>query len=271
MKKSVAFLLALALFGSLTACGKEEAPEAAEAIPLLTEAPVLTEAPTTVPTTEATTAPTLESTVSTTETAAVEEELQAAAAPEGPGISAAITGADTVNVRSGPSGNTKVVKKLNKGDRIMIYEAVKMEKTVWGRMDEGWISMQFVELDGDVPQNDPDKGLPALVVGTEKVNIRTEPDVGSEKAAELHRYDCVRIYETLEHDNAVWARIDQGWVSMQYLKNAEPAYPAPQEVSEEAGEATDAALADVEGSQQETGSSNSPGTSATPAEDSDFK
>ena len=219
MKKLMTAALALALLATLSACGKKEEP-VQTAPPALTEAPatapMVTEAPTTLPTVPPTTEAPTEETIDF-DNFITEPSTE----PVPDTVSGTVTG-KFVNVRSGPSGNTKVVGKRVKGDRVEIYEAVKMEKNYWGRMEDGWITLQYVKLDGPVPAMDPQNGIPALVIGTQSLNVRESPSVSAKKVTTLRRYDSIRVLETRESDNAYWCRIQEGWVSKQYLKLSEP-------------------------------------------------
>ena len=69
-------------------------------------------------------------------------------APEEPEV---ITGTVNVNeflrVRSGPGTNYEVVGYLDPGDRVTITETVEAEGMTWGKIDIGWISMDYVIID----------------------------------------------------------------------------------------------------------------------------
>ena len=52
-----------------------------------------------------------------------------------------------VNIRSGPGTGYDVVGSLNEGDDVKIYAQFKIGNMTWGCTDNGWISMNFVEID----------------------------------------------------------------------------------------------------------------------------
>ena len=53
---------------------------------------------------------------------------------------------DQLNIRSGPGTGYGSVGSLNKGDVVEILEQIKVGDTVWGCIDKGWISMDYVTM-----------------------------------------------------------------------------------------------------------------------------
>ena len=61
-----------------------------------------------------------------------------------------------VNVRENAGGNYKVVTQLEEGTEITVYEIVTIDGgKEWGRIDQGWILMDFVQLNGSKPAANP--------------------------------------------------------------------------------------------------------------------
>ena len=60
--------------------------------------------------------------------------------------SGSITG-NGVRIRSGAGTNYGVVGSFNSGDRVTVYETKTVGDTNWGRVDGGWVSMAYVDLD----------------------------------------------------------------------------------------------------------------------------
>ena len=52
---------------------------------------------------------------------------------------------DNVNVRSGPGTGYDKVGKMNKGDTILVYEVQTVSGRKWGRIDEGWICLDYAK------------------------------------------------------------------------------------------------------------------------------
>lgn len=145
MKKMM--ITALALVLTLSACGKA--------------GPEITEPPTTeaiVETTAETTAPATEAVVETEATEAVTEETEETTAPteeeptEPIGVEGYVT-ARSLNVREEPSINSRKVAQLPKGTRVLIYEEQFLVGMNWGRIDEGWVSLDYISKDAPAKQN----------------------------------------------------------------------------------------------------------------------
>ena len=211
MKKLIFAAAVLSLL--LCGCGNNEPPPP-PTVPLLTEAPhtepTATEPPVTLPT-AATTEGTQEATLPNAANGE-NDDLS------GPAITATVTGTKTVNVRRGPSSRTKLIKKLNKGDKVLIYQTTELDGKRWCRTEDGWIYMKYLDLMHDLSELGPTPGIPGIVRGANTVNVRQEPSTRSEKVAELQLYDFVNIYETKDVDGVEWGRIDAGWVCLKYLE-----------------------------------------------------
>ena len=54
--------------------------------------------------------------------------------------------ADEVNVRTGAGTGNSIVTKKNTGDQIQITDWTHSENMMWGKIEEGWISLHYVEL-----------------------------------------------------------------------------------------------------------------------------
>lgn len=55
--------------------------------------------------------------------------------------------ASSINVRSGPGRNYIVIGSVSYGERVTILETVSSDDTVWGQIGQGWIDMNYVDLD----------------------------------------------------------------------------------------------------------------------------
>jgi len=52
-----------------------------------------------------------------------------------------------LNIRNGAGTDYPTIGSLNYGDRVTILEQTKIDDTTWGRISQGWISLDFVSLD----------------------------------------------------------------------------------------------------------------------------
>jgi len=51
-----------------------------------------------------------------------------------------------VNIRKEPSTDAEVVVTVKKGTGVTIYETKASDSLVWGRCDQGWVAMKYVDL-----------------------------------------------------------------------------------------------------------------------------
>ena len=118
-----------------------------------------------------------------------------------------------LNVRSGPGTNYGRVASLNTGDRVNILEQFTIGGTKWGCIDKGWISLDYVYIDGTTGEN---SGT-GTVTG-DQLNIRTGPGTTYGTNGSLNKGDTVKILTQIKVGNTVWGCIDKGWISMDYVE-----------------------------------------------------
>lgn len=145
-----------------------------------------------------------------------------------------------LNVRDIPGMNSKVIATLTRGDIVKIYETRLVGTVSWGRITEGWISMNFVKLDPGYtdpnapddtdktpdpePEKEPDTTQPGTsvatgkVVGANSLRVRSGPGSEYKVVGGLTMGQSVKIYEVKTVGGTAWGRIENGWVSMNYIK-----------------------------------------------------
>lgn len=133
---------------------------------------------------------------------------------------------EDLRIRTGPSTAYDIVGYLNTGDRVEILEKKTNGSMVWGKISNGWISLDYVDLDGDQAQPEqPDQGeqgTPTSIDGTivfaDELRIRSGAGTEYEILGYLSRGTRVHITEQKEHDGMMWGKIDRGWISMDYVE-----------------------------------------------------
>lgn len=172
MKKMIITVLALML--SLSACGKQDAAREST-VPPTTEIVVETSVETTVPVVEET-AP--QGTIPEITEEVTEPTVEVPTEPKG--VEGTVT-ARSLNVREEPSINAKRVAQLPRGTNVLIYEEQLVAGVTWGRIDEGWVSMDFIRK-GDTHIEIPFEQKPAESTLTEPKP--TEPESTEPKPTE---------------------------------------------------------------------------------------
>ena len=123
-----------------------------------------------------------------------------------------ITGSE-LNIRSGPGTGYASVGSMDYGDRVTILEQFTYNNVTWGCTKNGWISMQYVYVDGT--------GTDDEIYGTitaDELNIRSGPGTGYDSVGSLEYGDEVTILFELEVGDTTWANIKDGWISMDYVE-----------------------------------------------------
>jgi len=115
---------------------------------------------------------------------------------------------DGLNIRSGPGTGYGTVGSYSTGDRVSILEQING----WGCTDKGWISMNYLYVDGTEGEN---SGT-GTVTG-DNVNIRSGPGTGYAVVGTLTYGEEVEILEQFEIDGVYWGCTEYGWVCMDYV------------------------------------------------------
>ncbi len=146
-----------------------------------------------------------------------------------------IVNAAEVNVRSGAGvGNAKVTA-LKQGTVVTVYEQKTVDNALWGRIDQGWVAMAYVDLSakagtgatgtvagGTLSGNTILTSVPSGAIGVGFVNIknlavRNGAGLGYNQTGTLPLYTNVVIYEHVLKDGMIWGRCDKGWICTSYV------------------------------------------------------
>lgn len=117
-----------------------------------------------------------------------------------------------LNIRTGPGTNYDSNGSYGFGDRVNILEQVTIGGTKWACTNKGWISMQYVYVDGTTGD-----GAGNGVVSADNLNIRSGPGTGFEMVGSYKINDEIKIYAQFTYDGVAWGCTDKGWVCMEYV------------------------------------------------------
>ncbi len=133
--------------------------------------------------------------------------------PDGP-VTGVVKTSGMLRIRSGPSLSYPIVGYLNSGDSVEILMQKTVNGSTWGQISLGWISMDYIELTGaeEKPQEQ------VMTVTATCLHIRKEAGTQYAIVGYLYRDDRVTVLEIKQVGQTRWARISNGWVSMDYLK-----------------------------------------------------
>lgn len=148
---------------------------------------------------------------------------EATTKPENSGSAAtAVTGTvdvdDYLRIRSGPGTSYAQSGYLHKGDKVTITEQKKVGNTTWGKIDKGWISLDYVNLDSQESGNTNAPAGDVKTVTASCLRVRKSADLSSTVVGYLYYGAKVTILETKTVNGTAWGRIANGWISMEYVK-----------------------------------------------------
>lgn len=135
-----------------------------------------------------------------------------------------------INVRSGPGTSYEKVGMVNKGQELLITEVCLVGTELWGRFSGGWIILMYTDYDTAVG-NGSDTIATGTVVNCKTLNVRSGPGLEYAVVGSIASGTKVSITETREANDMTWAKISNGWVSMDYisLDETEPDATEPSE------------------------------------------
>ena len=129
-----------------------------------------------------------------------------------------------LRVRSGPGSSYAIAGYLEDGTAVEILEQKTVGATTWGRIDKGWISLNFVKLDSTASAPEQNQGTNSgstTVTGTviaDVLNVRSDAGTNNRIVGRLYNGQKVTILETKMVGSVKWGRISTGWISMDYIK-----------------------------------------------------
>lgn len=123
-------------------------------------------------------------------------------------IARGIVTAETLNVRPTASTEGDQVKTLSQGDRVEILE----KSGNWGRIKDGWISLNYVYQDGTTGTN----AAKGIITATD-LRIRSGPGTTYDPVGSYPSGSRVNILAQFTFGNTTWGCTDKGWISMDYV------------------------------------------------------
>lgn len=133
-------------------------------------------------------------------------------------VTGTVVNAGSLRIRSGPGTNYSILGYLSDGEKVTVTEQKTVGSMIWGKIDKGWISMDYVKLDtASVPQN-PAAAQTGTVKVSDYLNVRSGPGTSYSILTYLNPGTKVTITETRTVGATVWGKTEKGWVSMDYIQ-----------------------------------------------------
>ena len=132
-----------------------------------------------------------------------------------------IVTASGLNVRVAAGVGNAICGSLKKGAQVKVYGQYVVNNVLWGKIDQGWVCMNYIQLTGNSNNNNNNNGT-VIASGTVKantnLNVRNGAGVGYARVGSLTSGTAVNIYERVTVNGAEWGRIGVNqWVSMAYI------------------------------------------------------
>lgn len=147
---------------------------------------------------------------------------------------------DFLNIRSGPGTTYSTVGFLFRGTKVGIQEQQTVGSTVWGRIEKGWICMDYIvtdanSMDGTIPSGpaqEQEKEPPRESAGSagkveaitmkgkitaDALRIRSGAGTDNPIVGFYYQNDFVTVSEKVLVDSVYWGKTAKGWISMDYV------------------------------------------------------
>lgn len=126
-----------------------------------------------------------------------------------------VTSAVGLAVRQNAGLGYPEVGRLQEGANVTVLEKKMAGGMIWGRINEGWICLSYVQM---LTSGTTGEGVMGTVANTYGgLNIRASASTSSALVGKLLPGARVEIFEQKRVGNTMWGRISQGWVSMDYI------------------------------------------------------
>lgn len=135
-------------------------------------------------------------------------------------VNGTVKASDFLRIRTGPGTSYAIAGYLPANAKVEIVEQKTVGSTVWGKIAKGWISLDYVVLDG---ASNNDSGAAATqpekkTVTADCLRIRSAAGTDNKIVGYLYTGAKVEILETKTVGNTPWGRIAKGWISLDYVK-----------------------------------------------------
>ena len=159
-----------------------------------------------------------------------------------------------LTIRTGPGAEYASVGLVHQGDRVTITKQQSDGSRMWGKIEAGWICLDYVLLDGEEEEptepevtepettkpevTEPEEDAVMGTVTTAALTIRTGPGAEYESVGLLSKGDRVAITGQESDGTRMWGKIAEGWICMDYVlldgeeeptQPTEPTQPEPTE------------------------------------------
>ena len=144
--------------------------------------------------------------------------------PEKPKVTGTINVQEWLRVRSGPGTSYSIVGYLKPQQKVEILEQSTVGSMKWGKISEGWISMDYVILDntgssgGNTESNTPAVTTWTGTVIADELLIRSGPGTNHSIVSYLTYGTKVTVTEKASGTGLEWGKTAKGWICLNYVR-----------------------------------------------------
>jgi len=160
--------------------------------------------------------------------------------------------ANQLAIRSAAGSRGTPVGTYRKGDRVALLEVATVSGVLWGRTEQGWISLIYVELDemeheklmeaaifkGEIHvqnifinRDEIPQGYAAIVSHKSGLNARSQAGAAGEIVHTYAPGETIRILEQTSVDGILWGCTEHGWVCMEHVQVEDTAMTVAKKIS----------------------------------------
>lgn len=139
--------------------------------------------------------------------------------PETPKVMGTINVQEWLRIRSGPGTSYSVAGYLKPQQRVEILEQKTVGGVAWGKIAEGWISMEYVILDSTGSTGNGNAATNSWTgkVIADELLIRTGPGTNYSIVSYLTYGTSVTVTEKKSGSGLEWGKISNGWICLNYV------------------------------------------------------
>ena len=123
-----------------------------------------------------------------------------------------------LNVRAAPGVSNAKIDSVVSGTVVTVYEQAVADGETWGRIDQGWVHMDYIYLGNSSVSSGSSGYTTGVVYNTDTLRIRKAAGVQNAQVGSLSRGTVVIITETTKVGATTWGKIDKGWISLDYVQ-----------------------------------------------------
>lgn len=123
----------------------------------------------------------------------------------------------SLRVRSGPNDSYAITGFIAGGTAVTITETKQVGTVLWGKVDNGWVNMEFIVLDGAAEEKPEATVITGTVTAT-ALRIRQNAGLTGKIVGVYYTGAKVEILQTRKVGTTTWGQTTKGWISMDYVK-----------------------------------------------------